>query len=69
MASDINLDRSNYAGLPHGAKFVGVISPHTITGLTNSKTNYFFVTAADIGRESEASFGSSDTPAAPPGLL
>lgn len=69
MASDINLDRSNYAGLPDGAKFVGVISPHTITGLTNGKTYYFFVTAADVGRESEESFGSSATPAGPPGLL
>jgi len=69
MASDINLDRSNYVGLPDGAKFVGVLSPHTITGLTNGKTYYFFVTAADAGRESEESFGSSASPAAPPGLL
>lgn len=69
MASDSNLDRGNYAGLPDGAKFVGVTSPHTITGLTNGKTYYFFVTAADAGRESEESFGSSATPTAPPGLL
>lgn len=69
MASDINLDRSKYAGLPDGAKFVGVTSPHTITGLINDKTYYFFVTAADAGRESEESFGSSATPTAPPGLL
>ena len=69
MASDIDLDRSNYAGLPDGAKLVGVASPHTITGLTNGKTYYFFVTAADADRESEESFGSSATPTAPPGLL
>lgn len=69
MASDINLDRSNYAGLPDGAKFVGVSSPHTVTGLTNGKTYYFFVTAADASRESEDSFGTSATPTAPPGLI
>lgn len=69
MASDINLSRSNYTSLPNGAKFVGVTSPHTVTGLTNGKTYYFFVTAADAGRESEESFGSSATPTVPPGLL
>lgn len=69
MASDLNLDRSNYASLPNGGKLVGVTSPHTVTGLTNSKTYYFFVTAADTGRESEESFGSSATPTASPGLL
>jgi N-acetylneuraminic acid mutarotase len=69
MASDSNLDRSNYAGLPDGAKLVGVSSPHTVTGLTNGKTYYFFVTAADATRESEDSFGISATPARPPGLL
>lgn len=53
MASDINLNRSNYASLPNGAKLVGVTSPHTVTGLTNGKTYYFFVTAIDAGRESE----------------
>lgn len=69
MASNISLDRSNYAGLADGARFVGVASPHTVTGLTNGRTYYFFVTAADTGRESEESFGSSATPTAPPGLL
>lgn len=69
MASDINLDRNNYAGLPDGAKLVGVTPPHTIIGLANGKTYYFFVTAADAERESEESFGSSATPTAPPGLL
>ncbi|MBS0154321.1 MAG: hypothetical protein JSS38_06995 [Nitrospira sp.] len=68
MASDIKLDRSNYASLPDGAKLISVTSPHTITGLTNGKTYYFFVTAADAGRESEESFGSSATPTAPLGL-
>ena len=68
MASDINLDRSNYASLPDGAKLVGVTSPHTITGLTNDKTYYFFVTAADTTRESEQSFGTSATSTTPPGL-
>lgn len=69
MASDINLDQGNYASLPDGAKLVGVTSPHTITGLSNGKTYYFFMTAADAGRESEESFGTSATPTAPPGLL
>lgn len=69
MASDINLDRSNYAGLADGAKFIGVNSPHAVTGLTNGKTYYFFVIAADVTRESEDSFGTSATPTAPPGLL
>jgi len=48
MASDINLDRSNYVGLPDRAKLVGVPSPHTIPGLTKGKTYYFFVTAANV---------------------
>lgn len=69
MASDITLDRNNYASLSDGAKLVSVTSPHTVTGLTNGKTYYFFVTAADAGRESEESLGSSATPTAPPGLL
>ena len=68
-ASDINLDRSNYSSLPDGARIVGATSPHTITGLTNNKTYYFFVTAADGTRESEDSFGISATPTTPPGVL
>jgi N-acetylneuraminic acid mutarotase len=68
MASNPNLDRSNYSGLADGAKLVGVTSPHTISGLTNGRTYYFFVTAANATWESEESFGSSATPAAAPAL-
>lgn len=68
MASDPNLDRGNYASLAGGAKLVGVTSPHTISGLTNGRTYYFFVTAATATWESEESFGASAMPAAAPGL-
>lgn len=68
MASDPNLDRSNYAGLADGAKLIGVSSPYTIPGLTNGRTYYLFVTAANATWESEESFGASATPATAPGL-
>lgn len=69
MASNQNIDRSNYSNLADGSKIVGAMSPHTVTGLANGKTYYFFVTAADATRESEESFGTSATPTTTPGLL
>lgn len=64
MSSDSGLNKNNYS-----MKRTGVTSPFLVTGLTNGKTYYFFVTAADAKRESEESYEVSATPTAPPDLL
>ncbi len=66
-ATVAGVTKANYTGLPGGATSTGIaMATTTITGLTNSTTYYFVVTAVDASAvESVESSEVSATPSAP----
>ena len=62
MASQTGVTKSNYITLADGMAHTGVTPPFVHAGLTNGKTYYFVVTAANAGGESAESQQVSATP-------
>jgi len=73
MASEAGVTKTNYSTKPDGNKYGSITTTsYTITGLTNSKTYYFVVTASDsLGESAESSEVSAtptnEPPQPPPG--
>ena len=65
IASQAGVTKANYSTRPDGQRRSGVTSPVTVTGLVNSRTYYFVVTATGAGGESSESAEVSATPLPP----
>ncbi len=64
LASEADVNKTNYQSKTDGQKVTDASSPHTVSGLTNGTTYYFVVTALNANGESAESDEKSATPTA-----
>ena len=64
LASEADVNKTNYQSKTAGQKVTDASSPHTVSGLTNGTTYYFVVTALKGSLESTESNEKSATPTA-----